>query len=97
MSNKIEILKEDIINQIAAGEVVERPFSAVKELVENSIDSGADQIFVSVKNGGKDLITVFDNGQGMSQEDAEKSILRHATSKIKNAEDISRIISKGFR
>jgi DNA mismatch repair protein MutL len=78
----IKILSENLINQIAAGEVIERPGSVVKELVENSIDAGADNIIIEVKNGGKTFIKVSDNGCGMLREDLELSIERHATSKI---------------
>ncbi|MBT4290486.1 MAG: DNA mismatch repair endonuclease MutL [Deltaproteobacteria bacterium] len=94
---KIKILSETLINKIAAGEVVERPFSVVKELVENSIDSGADQIFVTIKNGGKDYISVLDNGCGMDVDDAQLAIERHATSKISSNEDLERIHTMGFR
>jgi len=94
---KIKILSETLINKIAAGEVVERPFSVVKELVENSIDSGADQIFVTIKNGGKDYISVLDNGSGMDVDDAQMAIERHATSKISSNEDLERIYTMGFR
>lgn len=94
---KIKILPETLINKIAAGEVVERPFSVVKELVENSIDSGADQIFVTIKNGGKDYLSVLDNGSGMGVDDAQLAIERHATSKIATSEDLERINTMGFR
>ncbi len=94
---KIQILPESLINKIAAGEVVERPASVVKELVENSIDAGSDQIFVTIKNGGKDYISVLDNGNGMTAEDAQLSIERHATSKIINNEDLENINTMGFR
>ncbi len=91
------MLSEDIINKIAAGEVVERPASVVKELVENSLDAGSTQIIVEIKEAGKKLIKVIDNGEGMDEEDAKKSILRHATSKIKTQDDLFNIISLGFR
>ena len=93
----IRILPEELINKIAAGEVVERPASVVKELVENSIDAGSDQIFITVNEGGKALISVLDNGTGMSEEDARNSVLRHATSKLKTEEDLFAIESLGFR
>jgi len=77
----IKILDKNLANMIAAGEVVERPASVVKELVENSIDAGADEITVEIKNGGKTYIRVTDNGCGMTQSNAKKAFLRHATSK----------------
>lgn len=93
----IQILSETLINKIAAGEVVERPASVVKELVENAIDAGGDQIFVTVDNGGKTFISVLDNGKGMSEEDANLSIERHATSKISTNQDLENISTMGFR
>ncbi|MCL8000519.1 ATP-binding protein, partial [Brucella sp. 21LCYQ03] len=84
-------------NQIAAGEVVQRPASAVKELVENAIDAGADQIKLIVKDAGKSLIQVIDNGCGMSVTDARLCFERHATSKIRKAEDLFAIRTMGFR
>jgi len=95
--NKIKLLPPELINQIAAGEVVERPASVVKELVENSIDAGATNITVDIENGGLNLIRITDNGCGMSREDATKSILQHATSKISTQEDLFYIHSLGFR
>ncbi|KKQ78813.1 MAG: mismatch repair protein MutL protein, partial [Parcubacteria group bacterium GW2011_GWC2_38_7] len=95
--NKIKLLSPDLINQIAAGEVVERPASVVKELVENSIDAGATNITVEIENGGLNLIRIVDNGCGMSREDAGKSILQHATSKISSQDDLFNIKSLGFR
>ncbi len=95
--NKIQILPESLINKIAAGEVVERPASVVKELVENAIDAGSNQIFVTINNGGKDYISVLDNGHGMSAEDAGLAIERHATSKIRKNEDLDNISTMGFR
>ncbi len=94
---KINILSEDVRNKIAAGEVIERPASVVKELVENSIDAGADAITVIVENGGKDLIQVIDNGSGMEPDDAMLALESHATSKIRNVDDIVHISSLGFR
>lgn len=95
--NKIKILPDVVANKIAAGEVVERPASVVKELVENAVDAGADAISVSIERGGKRLIRVSDNGEGMTHDDALLSIDRHATSKIADAADIERIITLGFR
>lgn len=95
--NKIHILSEKVANKIAAGEVVERPVSIVKELVENAIDSGATSIEITVHHGGKSLIRIADNGCGMSPQDAELAFKRHATSKIKSDEDLTKIESFGFR
>jgi len=94
---KIIVLDESTITKIAAGEVIERPFSVVKELVENSIDSNATEIIVKIKDSGKKQITVIDNGSGMDKEDLILCTKRHATSKIKNIEDIYSIFSYGFR
>lgn len=94
---KINILSEDVRNKIAAGEVIERPASVVKELVENSIDAEATAITVIVDNGGKDLIQVIDNGNGMEPDDAMLALESHATSKIRNVDDIIHISSLGFR
>lgn len=94
---KIIVLDERTANQIAAGEVVERPASVVKELVENSLDASAGRIVVEVEGGGKDLIRVTDDGSGMSPEDARLALQRHATSKIRSAEDLQAIRSMGFR
>ena len=94
---KIKILSDIVANKIAAGEVIERPASVIKELVENAIDAGADSITVEVENGGRRLVRVSDNGVGMSSDDALLSIERHATSKIENVSDIENIITLGFR
>jgi len=93
----INVLDERLINKIAAGEVIERPASVIKELVENSIDAGSTQIEVTVEDYGKRLIKVSDNGAGMSGEDAKLSILRHATSKINHENDLFNINTLGFR
>lgn len=94
---KIQILSKNVSDKIAAGEVVERPASVIKEFLENSVDAGATIITVEIKGGGIKYMRVTDNGSGMSKEDAKTSILRHATSKIKNEEDLSRIGTLGFR
>jgi len=93
----VRILPDDLANQIAAGEVVERPMSVVKELVENSIDAGSTRILIEVEQGGKKLIRVTDNGSGLSSEDAKLAFLRHATSKISTSSDLEKIASLGFR
>jgi DNA mismatch repair protein MutL len=97
MTDIIQLLPDAVANQIAAGEVVQRPASAVKELVENSIDAGADKIQLILKDAGKSLIQIIDNGCGMSLTDARMSFERHATSKIKKAEDLFAIRTMGFR
>lgn len=97
MSNRIQLLPDNIANQIAAGEVIQRPASVVKELLENSIDSGATQIKVVVKNAGKTLIQIIDNGCGMSETDARMCFEKHATSKIRTADDLFNILTMGFR
>lgn len=97
MSDIIKVLPDHIANQIAAGEVVQRPASVVKELMENAVDAAATHIIVSVRQGGRQLIKVTDNGCGMSSTDARNSFLRHATSKISTAEDLFRLHTKGFR
>ena len=93
----VQVLDENTANQIAAGEVVERPAAAVKELVENALDAGARQILVELDEGGKYLIRVTDDGSGMSREDAVLSLQRHATSKIRSADDLFQITTMGFR
>lgn len=93
----VKLLDTSTINKIAAGEVVERPASVVKELVENSIDAGAKRIEVEIQNGGKALIRVTDDGEGMSLEDAALSVRRHATSKLSKADDLQNISTLGFR
>lgn len=97
MSDIIRLLPDSIANQIAAGEVIQRPASAVKELMENSVDAGATSIRVIVKEAGKALVQVIDNGNGMTETDARMSFERHATSKIRSAEDLFVIRTMGFR
>ncbi len=94
---KIKVLSADVAALIAAGEVVERPSSVIKELVENSIDAGAKSITVEIKNGGVSYMRVTDNGEGMSADDVPNAFLRHATSKVSTAEDLEAIYSLGFR
>lgn len=96
-TNKIRVLPQALCNQIAAGEVLERAASAVKELVENSLDAGATSIEIELDEGGKKRLSVCDNGCGMSPEDAKLSILRHATSKLRTTEDLAAISTMGFR
>lgn len=97
MADIINLLPENISNQIAAGEVIQRPASAVKELLENAVDAGATEIKLFVRDAGKELIQVIDNGKGMSETDARMSFERHATSKIKIIEDLFHIKTMGFR
>lgn len=97
MDNQIKILSPDVINKIAAGEVVERPASIAKEFLENAIDAKASEIVISLEKSGIDAITVNDNGNGMNQAEAKTAILQHATSKITSAEDLFHISSLGFR
>ena len=97
MSDIIQLLPDHVANQIAAGEVVQRPASVVKELIENSIDAGATSIKLLLKDAGKTLIQVIDDGKGMSATDARLSFERHATSKIKDAQDLFNLNTKGFR
>jgi len=97
MADIIQLLPDHVANQIAAGEVVQRPASVVKELMENAIDAGATNVTLVIKDAGKTLIQIIDNGEGMSVTDARLCFERHATSKIKSAEDLFRIHTKGFR
>jgi DNA mismatch repair protein MutL len=97
MSSIIKILPDHVINKIAAGEVVERPASVVKELIENSIDAGATDVFIDIEEAGRRLIRITDNGSGMSKEDARTAFLRHATSKITDDADLESIRTMGFR
>ncbi len=95
--NKIKVLSDNLANQIAAGEVVERPAAVIKELIENSIDAGANRILVEIELGGRRLMRVADNGEGMVRDDAVLAFERHATSKISTLEDLSAISTLGFR
>ena len=97
MSDIIHLLPDSVANQIAAGEVIQRPSSVIKELVENSIDAGATLIQVYVVDAGKSCVQVIDNGQGMSETDARLSFERHATSKISAATDLFSLHTMGFR
>ena len=97
MSDIIQLLPDSVANQIAAGEVIQRPASAVKELLENAVDAGSTQIQLIVKDSGKTLIQIIDNGCGMSATDARMCFERHATSKIRKAEDLFSIRTMGFR
>ena len=97
MAPRITILSETVTNKIAAGEVVERPASVIKELVENSLDARATDITIEITGGGKRRICVTDNGHGMSREDALLSLERHATSKITSDSDLDSILTLGFR
>lgn len=94
---KIAVLDQNTIDKIAAGEVVERPSSVVKELVENAIDAGATAVTVEITDGGKKLIRITDNGAGIEADQIPLAFLRHATSKIEKVEDLEQIASLGFR
>ena len=93
----IVLLDDLTINKIAAGEVIERPLNVVKEIVENSIDAGANKIIIEIQKGGKKLIKVIDNGKGIKKDDLELSLERHATSKIRKVEDLEHTYTMGFR
>src|SRR5258707_2178501 len=97
MPDKILLLPDNIANQIAAGEVIQRPASAVKELLENAVDAGATEIKLIIQEAGKSLVQVVDNGKGMSETDARIAFERHATSKIRNIDDLFHIRTMGFR
>src|SRR5208283_4505892 len=94
---RIRILPDQVANQIAAGEVVDRPASVVKELLENSLDAGASRIRVEIEGGGRKLIRVADDGHGMGRDDALLAFERHATSKLRTADDLLSIATLGFR
>ena len=94
---KIAVLDQQTIDKIAAGEVVERPASVVKELVENAVDAGASQVTVEIRDGGVGMIRITDNGSGMEKDDIPLAFLRHSTSKIRSAEDLQGVRSLGFR
>ena len=97
MENIIKILPDSVANQIAAGEVIQRPSSVVKELMENALDAGASKIEVRIKDAGRSLIQVIDDGKGMSPEDARIAFERHSTSKLRNASDLFHLKTMGFR
>src|SRR5204862_4220649 len=95
--SKIRVLPEALANRIAAGEVVERPASVVKELVENALDAGARRVDIELEEGGKRLVLVRDDGSGMDRDDALLSFQQHATSKIRSDDDLAAIMTRGFR
>ncbi|HEY1164967.1 MAG TPA: DNA mismatch repair endonuclease MutL, partial [Chitinophaga sp.] len=97
MADIINLLPDNIANQIAAGEVIQRPASAVKELLENAVDAGATEIQLIIRDAGKELVQVIDNGSGMSETDARMCFERHATSKIRTIDDLFGIRTMGFR
>src|SRR6201994_2773090 len=94
---RIRVLSDNVANKIAAGEVVERPASVVKELLENSLDAGATRIRVEIEGGGRKLIRIVDNGHGMGRDDALLAFERHATSKLRSSDDLLNIATLGFR
>ena len=94
---QIQVLPDRVANQIAAGEVIERPAAVVKELLENSLDAGATRVEIAFKNGGRSFMRIEDNGSGMGRDEALLAIERHATSKVREAEDLLSIATFGFR
>src|ERR671911_219836 len=96
-AGRVLVLSPEVAHRIAAGEVIERPASAVKELIENSLDAGAGKVEVEIEDGGVALIRVSDDGSGMSPEDAGRAVTEHATSKIRTADDLASVVSLGFR
>src|SRR5215210_2738248 len=96
-AGRVLVLSPEVAHRIAAGEVIERPASAVKELIENSLDAGASRVEVEIESGGMALIRVSDDGSGMSPQDAARAVTEHATSKIRTADDLASVISLGFR
>ncbi|HEY5648995.1 MAG TPA: DNA mismatch repair endonuclease MutL, partial [Nitrospiria bacterium] len=97
MKSRIQVLPDSLRNKISAGEIIERPASVVKELLENAIDAGADRISVDVREGGQRSIRVTDNGEGMTLDDTRLAFERHATSKLSREEDLQNIRTMGFR
>src|SRR5688572_9019908 len=95
--SRIQVLPETVAHQIAAGEVVERPASVLKELVENAIDAGSRRIELELRGGGRQRVRVRDDGSGMDRKDVELAFSRHATSKIRSIEDLNQILTLGFR
>ena len=94
---KVKVLEKNVSDKIAAGEVVERPASVIKELLENAVDAGASSVCVEIKGGGISYMRVTDNGSGMTKEDVSLSVIRHATSKIATEDDLTKILTLGFR
>src|SRR5687767_15804697 len=94
---RIRVLPDAVANQIAAGEVVERPASVIKELLENALDAGATAVSIEIEGGGKSLVRVSDDGTGMDRQDAEKALERHATSKLRELADLQSVVTHGFR
>ena len=96
-AGRVRVLSPEVAHRIAAGEIIERPASAVKELIENSLDAGASRVEVEIEDGGVALIRVSDDGSRMSPEDAQRAVAEHATSKIRTADDLASVVSLGFR